>query len=32
MIKIACNDAIKKIDKEYESKMGAYGSQFNGLF
>ena len=32
MIKIAVNDAIGKIDKEVESKMGAYGSSFNGLF
>ena len=32
MIKIAVNDAVEKIDKEVESKMGAYGSSFNGLF
>ena len=32
MIKIAVNDAVRKIDKEVESKMGAYGSSFNGLF
>lgn len=32
MIKIAINDAVKKIDKEVENKMGAYGSSFNGLF
>ena len=32
MIKIAVNDAVGKIDKEVESKMGAYGSSFNGLF
>lgn len=32
MIKIAVNDAVKKIDKEVENKMGAYGSSFNGLF
>ena len=32
MIKIAVNDAVKKIDQEIENKMGAYGSTFNGLF
>lgn len=32
MIKIAVNDAVKKIDKEVENKMGAYGSSLNGLF
>ena len=32
MIKIAVNDAVGKVDKEVESKMGAYGSSFNGLF
>ncbi len=32
MIKIAVDDAVGKIDKEVESKMGAYGSSFNGLF
>ena len=32
MIKIAINDAVKKVDQEVESKMGAYGSSFNGLF
>ena len=32
MIKIAVNDAVGKIDKEVGSKMGAYGSSFNGLF
>ena len=32
MIKIAVNDAVKKIDKEVENKMGAYRSSFNGLF
>ena len=32
MIKIAVNDAVKKIDKEVESTMGAYGSSLNGLF
>ena len=32
MIKIAINNATNKIDKEIESKMGAYGSSLNGLF
>ena len=32
MITIAVNDAIKKIDKETESMLGAYGGQLNGLF
>ena len=32
MIKIAMNDAVKKVDQEVENKMGAYGSSFNGLF
>lgn len=32
MIKIAMNDAAKKVDQEVESKMGAYGSSLNGLF
>ena len=32
MIKIAMNDAVKKVDQEVESKMGAYGSSLNGLF
>ncbi len=32
MIKIALNDAVKKVDKEIEDKMGAYGSSLNGLF
>lgn len=32
MIKIAVNDAVRKIDQEIESKMGAYGSSLNGLF
>ena len=32
MIKIAINDAVKKIDQEIENKMGAYGSSLNGLF
>lgn len=32
MIKIAFNKAISAVDKEIENKMGAYGSQFGGLF
>lgn len=32
MIKIAINKATSKVDKEIEEKMGAYGSQFGGLF
>lgn len=32
MIKIAHDDAIKKIDKEMESKMGPYAKQLGGLF
>lgn len=32
MIKIAFNNASAKVDKEIENKMGAYGSQFGGLF
>lgn len=32
MIKIAFNNASSKVDKEIENKMGAYGSQFGGLF
>lgn len=31
MFVIAVNDAMKKIDKETESMLGAYGSQLNGL-
>ncbi len=32
MIKIAINNAVKKVDQEIEDKMGAYGSSLNGLF
>ena len=32
MIKIAFDDAINKIDKEYEKKMGMYGKLAGGLF
>ncbi len=32
MIKIAVNKASEKVDKAIEEKMGAYGSQFGGLF
>ena len=31
MIKIAINDAISKIEKDIESKMGMYGKQLGGL-
>lgn len=31
-IKVAMNDAITKIDKDIESKMGIYGKQLGGLF
>lgn len=32
MFVIAVNDAMKQIDKETESVLGAYGSQLGGLF
>lgn len=32
MFKIAMNKAVEAVDKEMDSKMGAYGSQFGGLF
>ena len=32
MIAIALNDAISKIDKDIDSKMGMYGKQLGGLF
>lgn len=32
MIKIAFNDALSKIDAEFEKKLGAYGKQLGGLF
>ena len=32
MIAIALNDAIGKIDKDIDSKMGMYGKQLGGLF
>lgn len=32
MIAVALNDAISKIDKEIDSKLGMYGSQLGGLF
>jgi len=32
MIKIAINKACEKVDKEIETKMGAYGSGLGGLF
>ena len=31
MIKIAYNDALKKVEKAYDEKLGAYGKQLNGL-
>lgn len=31
MIKIAFNDALSKIEKDIESKLGAYGRQLGGL-
>ena len=32
MIKIAVNEAIGKVEKEVESKLGSYGKQLGGLF
>lgn len=32
MITIALNDALKKVDKEIENKLGAYSKQLGGLF
>lgn len=32
MLKIAINNAIAKVDKEIEAKMGSIGSGFGGLF
>lgn len=32
MIKIAFSDAIKKIEKDVDSKLGVYGKQLGGLF
>lgn len=32
MITIALNDAMKKLDKEIENKLGAYSKQLGGLF
>ena len=32
MIKIAMNDALDKVDKEFESKLGSYAKGLNGLF
>ena len=31
MIKLAMNDAISKVEKETEFKLGAYGKQLGGL-
>jgi hypothetical protein len=32
MIKIAMNDAISKVDKDTEAKLGSYSKQLGGLF
>ena len=32
MFVIAMNEALKKVDKENEAVLGAYGNQFGGLF
>jgi len=32
MIKIAMNDAITKVDKDTEAKLGSYSKQLGGLF
>ena len=32
MLNIAINDAISKIDKEVEAKLGSYGQGLSGLF
>ncbi len=32
MIKIALNNATKKVDEEIESKLGSYGAGLGGLF
>ncbi len=32
MIVLASKEAIKKVDKEIENKLGAYGSGLSGLF
>ncbi len=32
MIKIAFNEALKKVDSDIEKKMGVYGKQLGGLF
>lgn len=31
MVKIAFNDAVKKIERDIESKLGMYGKQLGGL-
>lgn len=31
MIKIAMNDAVSKVEKETENKLGSYGKQLGGL-
>jgi DNA-binding protein YbaB len=32
MIKIAMNDAISKVEKDTEAKLGSYSKQLGGLF
>lgn len=32
MIKIAFNDALSKVEKDVDSKLGSYGKQLGGLF
>lgn len=32
MIKLAMNEAVAKIDKDVEAKLGVYGKGLNGLF
>lgn len=32
MISIAIKDALSKVDREIENKLGAYGQSLNGLF
>ena len=32
MIKIAFNEALRKVDSDIEKKMGVYGKQLGGLF
>ena len=32
MIKLAMNEAVAKVDKDVEAKLGVYGKGLNGLF